>query len=69
MNKDSVKEQKDMLWGGFKVLTEHVKEIINEHRVLPAEISIPYHSNGKWIRLRLTISPTRTENEKDEELA
>ena len=58
-------EQRHMLEKGFEVVAEHVKEIVNEHSVLPSEISIPYHENGRWIRLRLSISPVRDEDPED----
>lgn len=55
-------EQKHMLEEGFKVVAEHVQDIVDNHNVIPAEISIPYEENGRWIRLTLSISPVRDQD-------
>ena len=61
-------EHRHMLEKGFEVVAEHVKEIVNDHKVLPSEISIPYCENGRWIRLTLGISPVRDEDPDKEQL-
>ena len=53
------KEQKHMLEEGFKVLAEHVKDVVENHDEIPSCISIPYHEGDRWIRLHLDISPVR----------
>ena len=51
---------KQMLSDCFDVLTEHVNGIIDNHNVMPHEISVPFESGGRWMRLRLTISPIQS---------
>ena len=58
-------EQKHMLEKGFEVLSEHVRDLIENHSVMPAEISIPYKENGRWIRLRLVMSPVKDEDPEE----
>ena len=57
-------EEKHFLEKAFEVLTEHVKDVIKNHDVLPHRISVPYHENGKWIRVSMDMSPIRKEVEE-----
>ena len=52
----SLEDQKAMIEGAFERLSEEVKDMLENHKVLPSSISIPYHKDGKWIRLNLTMS-------------
>ena len=57
-------EEKHFLEKAFEVLTEHVKDTVEDPHPLPGRISIPYHENGKWIRVSLDMSPIQKEIEE-----
>ena len=65
-DKDSdLRETKIMIHGAFDKLSDEVEHMLLHHKVLPAQISIPHHRNGKWIRLSLSMSAVRTEDPEE----
>ena len=62
-----LEKDKHFLKKGFEVITKHVNDILENHNVIPATVSIPYHENGEWIRLSLNISAVRVDTSKTEE--
>ena len=58
MTDAEMKEHKEMIEKGFELLTEHVEDMLEHHKVMPASISIPYNDeeSGRWIRLTLEMS-------------